>query len=49
MNRTASEGLVLVKEEAGNISLIEINRNRLCCKKKDFINFAKSSLKLILV
>ena len=25
MNRTASEGLVLVKEEAGNISLIEIN------------------------
>ena len=42
MNRTASEGLVLVKEEAGNISLIEINSETdFVAKNKDFINFCK--------
>ena len=30
MNRTASEGLALVYEENGQVSIIEINRNRLC-------------------
>ena len=42
MNRTASEGLVLVKEENGQISLIEINSETdFVAKNNDFINFCK--------
>ena len=42
MSRTASEGLVLVKEESGNISLIEINSETdFVANNKDFINFCK--------
>ena len=42
MNRTASEGLALVKEEGGQISLIEINSETdFVAKNKDFINFCK--------
>ena len=42
MSRTASEGLVLVKEEEGKISLIEINSETdFVAKNKDFINFCK--------
>ena len=42
MSRTASEGLALVKEEAGNISLIEINSETdFVAKNQDFINFCK--------
>ena len=42
MSRTASEGLVLVKEESGNISLIEINSETdFVAKNKDFIDFCK--------
>ena len=42
MSRTASEGLVLVKEENGQISLIEVNSETdFVAKNKDFINFCK--------
>ena len=42
MSRTASEGLALVKENEGNISLIEINSETdFVAKNKDFINFCK--------
>ena len=42
MNRTASEGLVLVKENSGQISIIEINSETdFVAKNKDFINFCK--------
>jgi len=42
MSRTASEGLALVKEEAGKISLIEINSETdFVAKNQDFINFCK--------
>ena len=42
MSRTASEGLALVKEDQGNISLIEINSETdFVAKNKDFINFCK--------
>ena len=42
MSRTASEGLVLVKEENGKISIIEINSETdFVAKNKDFINFCK--------
>ena len=42
MSRTASEGLALVKEENGKISLIEINSETdFVAKNKDFINFCK--------
>tara|TARA_B100001063_G_scaffold245254_1_gene280406 strand:+ start:146 stop:1012 length:867 start_codon:yes stop_codon:yes gene_type:complete len=42
MSRTASEGLVLVKELSGEISLIEINSETdFVAKNKDFINFCK--------
>jgi len=42
MSRTASEGLALVKEKDGNISLIEINSETdFVAKNKDFINFCK--------
>ena len=40
MNRTASEGLALVKEQAGEISLIEINSETdFVAKNQDFIKF----------
>tara|TARA_X000000950_G_scaffold110965_1_gene139850 strand:+ start:1212 stop:2078 length:867 start_codon:yes stop_codon:yes gene_type:complete len=42
MGRTASEGLALVKEIAGEISLIEINSETdFVAKNQDFINFCK--------
>ncbi len=42
MSRTASEGLALVKEEDGKISLIEINSETdFVAKNKDFIDFCK--------
>ena len=51
MSRTASEGLVLVKEEQGKISIIEINSETdFVAKNEDFINFCKelSELNFIL-
>ena len=42
MSRTASEGLALVKEDAGQISIIEINSETdFVAKNKDFILFCK--------
>ena len=42
MSRTASEGLALVKEYQGQISLIEINSETdFVAKNQDFINFCK--------
>ncbi len=42
MSRTASEGLALVKEDKGQISVIEINSETdFVAKNKDFINFCK--------
>ncbi len=42
MSRTASEGLALVKESKGNISLIEINSETdFVAKNQDFIKFCK--------
>ena len=42
MSRTASEGLALVKEEEGNISILEINSETdFVAKNQDFINFCK--------
>ena len=42
MSRTASEGLALVKESQGNISLIEINSETdFVAKNQEFINFCK--------
>ena len=42
MSRTASEGLALVNEKGGQISLIEINSETdFVAKNKDFINFCK--------
>jgi len=42
MTRTASEGLVLTKEDNGQISVIEINSETdFVAKNKDFINFCK--------
>ena len=42
MSRIASEGLALVKEDSGNVSLIEINSETdFVAKNKDFINFCK--------
>ena len=42
MSRTASEGLALVKESEGQISLIEINSETdFVAKNKDFVNFCK--------
>ena len=51
MSRTASEGLVLVKEERGNISIIEINSETdFVAKNENFISFCKelSELNFIL-
>ena len=42
MSRTASEGLALVKQENGKISIIEINSETdFVAKNQDFINFCK--------
>ena len=42
MNRTASEGLVLVKENQGEVSIIEVNSETdFVAKNKDFISFCK--------
>ncbi len=42
MSRTASEGLALVKEDKGQVSLIEINSETdFVAKNQDFINFCK--------
>lgn len=42
MNRTASEGLALVKEDQGSVSLIEINSETdFVAKNQDFIEFCK--------
>ena len=42
MSRTASEGLALVKENEGQISLIEINSETdFVAKNQDFVNFCK--------
>jgi len=42
MSRTASEGLALVKEENGKISIIEINSETdFVAKNRDFVNFCK--------
>ena len=42
MNRTASEGLALVKEKEGKISIIEINSETdFVAKNQDFFNFCK--------
>ncbi len=42
MSRTASEGLVLVKENEGEISIIEVNSETdFVAKNKDFISFCK--------
>ena len=42
MSRIASEGLALVKEDSGNVSLIEINSETdFVAKNRDFINFCK--------
>ncbi len=42
MSRTASEGLALIKEEGGQISIIEINSETdFVAKNQDFINFCK--------
>ncbi len=42
MSRTASEGLALVKEDKGQISLIEINSETdFVAKNQDFVNFCK--------
>ena len=42
MSRTASEGLALVKEDEGEVSIIEINSETdFVAKNKDFISFCK--------
>ena len=46
MSRTASEGLALVKEEKGQVSIIEINSETdFVAKNQDFVNFCKELLK----
>tara|TARA_B100001248_G_scaffold259287_2_gene245060 strand:+ start:511 stop:1377 length:867 start_codon:yes stop_codon:yes gene_type:complete len=42
MTRTASEGLALIKEDSGKVSIIEINSETdFVAKNQDFINFCK--------
>ena len=42
MSRTATEGLALVEEVKGEVSIIEINSETdFVAKNKDFINFCK--------
>ena len=46
MNRTASEGLALVKEENDQVSLIEINSETdFVAKNQDFINFLQRTIR----
>ena len=46
MSRTASEGLALVKQENGNISIIEVNSETdFVAKNKNFLDFCKEYLK----
>ena len=48
MSRTASEGLALVKEEKGQISIIEVNSETdFVAKNQDFINFSKLCSRLL--
>ena len=50
MSRTASEGLALVKEDKGKISIIEINSETdFVAKNKDFINFCKEVSEINLI
>ena len=47
MSRTASEGLALVEEDDGKISIIEINSETdFVAKNQDFINFCKELSKI---
>ena len=47
MSRTASEGLALVHEENGEVSIIEINSETdFVAKNQDFINFCKELSKI---
>ena len=47
MSRSASEGLVLVEENNGEVSLIEINSETdFVAKNKDFLDFAKEVSKI---
>ena len=47
MSRTASEGLALVEEDKGEISVIEINSETdFVAKNKDFISFCKELSKI---
>ena len=47
MSRTASEGLALVEEDKGKVSLIEINSETdFVAKNQDFINFCKELSKI---
>ena len=40
MSRTASEGLILAKENDGEISIVEVNSETdFVAKNKDFLNF----------
>ena len=49
MSRTASEGLALVKEQDGEVSIIEINSETdFVAKNKDFISFVRNFQKLVL-
>ena len=42
MSRTASEGLILAKENDGEISIVEVNSETdFVAKNKDFLNFCK--------
>jgi|TARA_B110000211_G_scaffold231366_1_gene292842 elongation factor Ts len=50
MSRTASEGLVLVKENNGEIAIIEINSETdFVAKNKDFILFCKELLEIVFI
>jgi len=50
MSRTASEGLALVKEDNGEIAIIEINSETdFVAKNKDFISFCKELLEIVFI
>ena len=50
MSRTATEGLALVEEKNGAISIIEINSETdFVAKNQDFINFCKELSKINLI
>ena len=47
MGRNASEGLVLVEDQADEVSVVEINSETdFVAKNKDFINFCKEISKI---